>query len=230
MRTCSYTKEFSCRIVCKCRRYKRKQFSSNSSFTTKPPHETRASRWYFFKLLLGLHPGLLGPAKSSLNFCLEEFWPNPGSECLPLDSDRRDVEFAGGFASVASLAVSLAPEFIFWNLVKTKELKHKPTQDRYFNGIVLFQLLLCWQMFWASAVYNSNILCELPPLGHAIRGMTKSWTFVVKQIIAGVGDRDHSDELRVEWFSMEALGNSLVDLRFTFLDLLYYKSVTSWIW
>jgi len=34
-----------------------------------------------------------------------DFWPHPGPGRLPLDSVREDIEFAGVFASVASVAV-----------------------------------------------------------------------------------------------------------------------------
>jgi len=37
------------------------------------------------------------------------FWPNPGPGRRPLDSDRRDAEFASVFASVAFLTVSFVP-------------------------------------------------------------------------------------------------------------------------
>ena len=40
-----------------------------------------------------------------------------------MDSGREDVEFAGGFASVASLAVSFVPESIFWNPAENKNQK-----------------------------------------------------------------------------------------------------------
>ena len=58
-----------------------------------------------------------------------DFWPNHGPGCIPLDSARGDVQFAGVFAPVASVAVSFVSEFIFWNLVK-KQLKSRPEQDR----------------------------------------------------------------------------------------------------
>jgi len=40
--------------------------------------------------------------------------PNPGPGRRPSDSGRGDVEFAGVFAPVASLAVSFVAECIFW--------------------------------------------------------------------------------------------------------------------
>ena len=52
-----------------------------------------------------------------------DFWPNPGPGRLPVDSGRGDVELAGVFASVASLAVSFVPESIRWNLAEKKVKK-----------------------------------------------------------------------------------------------------------
>ena len=48
--------------------------------------------------------------KFKFKLFLTDFWPNPGPGRLPLNSGRGDVEFAGVFASVASLAVSLVSE------------------------------------------------------------------------------------------------------------------------
>ena len=64
--------------------------------------------------------------KFQLNF--PDFLPNHGPGHLPLDSGREDDERATVCASVASLAVSFVPEFIFWNLVgaKEKELQARP--------------------------------------------------------------------------------------------------------
>jgi len=42
----------------------------------------------------------------------EVFWPNPDPGCLPLGSGRRDVELAGVFVPVASLASSYVSECI----------------------------------------------------------------------------------------------------------------------
>jgi len=58
------------------------------------------------------------------------FWPNPGPGRLPLDSDRGGVESARVVASVASLAVSFGPVFIFWNLAKKKLKIRSCKQDR----------------------------------------------------------------------------------------------------
>ena len=46
------------------------------------------------------------------------FRQNPGPRHLPLDSGCGEVEFAGVFASVASLAPSVVPESIFRNLAQ----------------------------------------------------------------------------------------------------------------
>ena len=46
------------------------------------------------------------------------FWSNLGPGRRPLDSVRRDAEFAGVFASVAFLTVSFVPKSIFWNPVQ----------------------------------------------------------------------------------------------------------------
>ena len=51
--------------------------------------------------------------QNKVEFVFPDFWPNPGPGRLPLDSSRGDVEFPGGFASVASVAVNFAPESIF---------------------------------------------------------------------------------------------------------------------
>jgi len=55
--------------------------------------------------------------------------PHPGPGCLPVASDRPDVEIAGVFASVASVAVSCVCKFVFWNLV-TEMLESISEQDR----------------------------------------------------------------------------------------------------
>jgi len=44
-------------------------------------------------------PGMIGSAKSSLNFSFANLGPNPGPGHLPLDSGCGDVKFAGEFAS-----------------------------------------------------------------------------------------------------------------------------------
>ncbi len=48
------------------------------------------------------------------------FWPNPAPGRRPMDSGRGDVEFAGVFASVVSMAVSFVTESTFWNLAEKK--------------------------------------------------------------------------------------------------------------
>jgi len=50
------------------------------------------------------------------------FWPNPGPARRLLDSDRRDAEFAGVFASVAFLRVSFVPNPDF-GIRPTKKVK-----------------------------------------------------------------------------------------------------------
>jgi len=52
------------------------------------------------------------------------FWPNPGPGRRPLDSDRRDAEFACVFPSVAFLTVSFVPQSIFWNPAEKKVKKY----------------------------------------------------------------------------------------------------------
>ena len=64
---------------------------------------------------LYLIPRFAWVGKFFLNFLLPGFWPNPGPGRRPLDSDRRDAEFACVFASVAFLTVSFVPKSIFWN-------------------------------------------------------------------------------------------------------------------
>ena len=57
-------------------------------------------------------PGLLGQAKTSFL----DLGSNPGPGRLPLESGRGNVEVLQYvFASVASLAVSFVPEFVFQN-------------------------------------------------------------------------------------------------------------------
>jgi len=48
---------------------------------------------------------------------------NLGPGRLPLDSGRGDVEFAGAFVSVASVAVSFLPESMFSNLAEEQTKK-----------------------------------------------------------------------------------------------------------
>ena len=55
-----------------------------------------------------------------LELCFPGFWPNPGPGRRPLDSGRRDVEFASVFASVASSTVSVMRKSICWNPVQRK--------------------------------------------------------------------------------------------------------------
>jgi len=57
-------------------------------------------------------------------FSFPDSRPNPGPGRLPLDSGRGDVEFAGVFMSVASLAVSFVSECIFWNPVEIQVSKY----------------------------------------------------------------------------------------------------------
>lgn len=55
-----------------------------------------------------------------------DFWPDPVPGSLPLDSGGGDIEVAGGFASVASMAVSFVAKLIFWNLVFFKYTRARP--------------------------------------------------------------------------------------------------------
>ena len=80
----------------------------------------------FYKFTKGTSQDCSGKQSQVWTLFLD-FWPNPGPGRLPLASGRGDVEFAGVLASVASLAVSSVPEFIFWSLVKEVE---KYTQAR----------------------------------------------------------------------------------------------------
>jgi len=48
------------------------------------------------------------------------FWPNLGPGRRPLDSVRRDAEFAGVFASVAFLTGNFVPKSRFWNPAEKK--------------------------------------------------------------------------------------------------------------
>jgi len=65
-------------------------------------------------------PGIARVGKTSFNFFFPGFWPHLGPGRRPLDSDRRDAEFAGVFASVAFLTVSFVPKSIFWNPAEKK--------------------------------------------------------------------------------------------------------------
>ena len=65
-------------------------------------------------------PGIARVGKVKVKLFFPGFWPNLGPGRRPLDSDRRDAEFAGVFASVAFCAVSFVPKSIFWNPAEKK--------------------------------------------------------------------------------------------------------------
>jgi len=66
-----------------------------------------------FELLFSCIPGLARVRKTKFQLFFPGLWPNLGPGCLPLCSGRRDIEFAGVFASVASMPVNFVPESIF---------------------------------------------------------------------------------------------------------------------
>jgi len=74
------------------------------------------------------------------NFFRPGFWPNPGPGRRPLDSGRRDIEIAGVFASVATMAVSFVCECIFWKPRRAKSFKGCPSN----GGINQKQIRMGW--------------------------------------------------------------------------------------
>ena len=54
---------------------------------------------------------------------VQTFWPHPGPRHPPFGSGRGDIEFAAVLAFLTSVAVSLVPESICWNLVGNKNKK-----------------------------------------------------------------------------------------------------------
>ena len=58
-----------------------------------------------------VRPGLARVSKLKFEICFQDFQPNPGMGRLQLDSGRGDIEIAGVFASVASMAASFAAEY-----------------------------------------------------------------------------------------------------------------------
>ena len=67
-----------------------------------------------------LIPRIARVGKIKFQLFFQGFWPNLGPGRRPLDSDRRDAEFAGVFASIAFLTVSFVPKPIFWNPAEKK--------------------------------------------------------------------------------------------------------------
>ena len=88
-------------------------------------------------------PRIAWASKIKFEFLFTGFWPNPGPGRLPLDSGRRDVKFAGVFASVAFLTVSFVRKSIFWNPVQKKVLKFA----RAMAGILIFRAELSTRTF-----------------------------------------------------------------------------------
>ena len=58
--------------------------------------------------------------------CFMDSGPKPGPGRVPLASAGGEVELAGVFVSVASVAVNSMSEFIFWNLVRKKNYEIAP--------------------------------------------------------------------------------------------------------
>jgi len=66
-----------------------------------------------------------------LTFVFHGFGPNPGPGRRPLDSVRRDADFAGVFASVAFLTVSFVPDSDF--AIRQKKSKKVRASKTGFN-------------------------------------------------------------------------------------------------
>ena len=69
-------------------------------------------------------PGLARVGQIKFKLFFPGFWPNLGPGRRPLDSIRRDAEFAGVFASVAFLTVSFVPKSRFGNPAEKKVKKY----------------------------------------------------------------------------------------------------------
>ena len=76
-------------------------------------------------------PRIARVSKATFKFVSPDFGPNPGPGHLPLDSGRGDIEFAGVFVSVKSVAFSWVFELIFWNFVKTTTMPRTRPGDMF---------------------------------------------------------------------------------------------------
>lgn len=66
------------------------------------------------------YPRIARVSKPKLKLVFSDFGQNAGPGWLPLDSDRRDIQFAGVLE--VSVAVSLVCKVIFWNLAEKNKV------------------------------------------------------------------------------------------------------------
>ena len=62
--------------------------------------------------MLRYSPRIARVSRIKFDVWFPDFWANPDPGHVPLDSDRRDIEFAGVAAFVASVAVRFVSEFV----------------------------------------------------------------------------------------------------------------------
>ena len=77
-----------------------------------------------FPLYFPTEPRIARVSRIKFKLFLQFWGPNPSPGRLPSDSGRGDVELAGVFVSVVSVAVSFVSECIFWSPVEKHSLKY----------------------------------------------------------------------------------------------------------